>query len=108
MIKTIIVLLNFAFKWLRLVSETCTIRLVQAGKQANQLASMIGPPGNTTNFTKNCVSKSFFFSQDSKETCFLIFVSIIKKVDQENIPFMKTIHMHVFIKGIIGKTNCYW
>ena len=27
---------------------------------------------------------------------------------QENIPFVKTIHMYVFIKGIIMKTNCYW
>ena len=40
MIKTIIVLLNFAFKC-RLVNETCAIALVQAGMQANQLASVM-------------------------------------------------------------------
>ena len=39
MIKTIIVLLNFAFKLLWLVNETRTIGLMQADKQANQLAS---------------------------------------------------------------------
>ena len=106
MIKTIIVLLNFAFKC-RLVNETLTIALVQASKQANQLANVIDHVGNIINLTENCASKSFF-SQDSKETCSLIFVSVIKKVYQENIPFVKTIHMYVFIKGIIGKTNCYW
>ena len=41
MVKTIIVLLNFAFKWLRLVSDSCTIGPVQAGKEANHLASAI-------------------------------------------------------------------
>ena len=84
------------------------IGLVQAGKQANQLARMIDCAGNITNFTINCASKSFFFSEDSKEMCSLIFVSLIKKVYQENIPFMKTIHMYVFIENIIRKTNCYW
>ena len=39
MIKTIIVLLNFAFKLLWLVNETRTIGLMQADKQANHLAS---------------------------------------------------------------------
>ena len=53
--------------------------------------------------------KFLFFSQGSKETCSLIFVSVIKKVHPENIPFVKLIHiMYVFINGIIGKTNCYW
>ena len=33
--------------------------------------------------------------------------NVIRKVYQENIPFVKTIDMYVFIKGIIGKTNCY-
>ena len=95
MIETIIVLLNFAFKWLKLVNETRTIGLVQAGKQSNQLAYAIDRAGNATNFTENCASKTFF-------------VSVIKKVYYENIPFVKTIHMDLFIKGIIGKTNCYW
>ena len=108
MIKTIIVLLNVAFKWVSLVSETRTIGLEQAGKQANQLASAIDRAGNIANFTANCASESFFFSEDSKETCYLIFVSVIKKLYQENIPFVKTIYMYVFIKNIIGKTNCYW
>ena len=62
MIETIIVLLNFAFKWLRLVNETRTIGLVQASKQANQLARAIDRAGNATNFTENCASKTFFVS----------------------------------------------
>ena len=107
MTKTIIILLNFAFNC-RLVNETCTIMLMQAGTQANQLASVIGCAGNITNFTKNCASKSFFSFQDSKGTCSLIFVSVIKKVYQQDIPFVKTIHTYVFIKGIIRKKNCYW
>ena len=77
MIKTIIILLNFAFNC-SLVNETCTIVLVQAGMQANQLTSAIDCAGNIINFTESHTGKSFFFPQDSKETC-LIFVSIIKK-----------------------------
>ena len=63
----------------RLVNETCTIALVQAGMQANQFASAINLAGNITNFTKNRAGKSFIFSQDSKETCSLIFVLVIRK-----------------------------
>ena len=105
MIKTIIVLLNFTFKC-RLVNETRAIGM-EASTQANQLASAIDRAGNITNFTENGASKSFFFSQDSKEKCSLIFASVIKKVYQDNIPFVKTIDKYVFIKGIIRKTNCY-
>ena len=102
MIKTISLLLNLAFKC-RLVNETLhSCRL--AHRQNNWSRT-----GNITNFTNNCTRESFFFSQDSKETSSLIFVSVTKKVYQENIPFMKQIHtMYVFIKGIIWKTNCYW
>ena len=64
----------------RLVSETCAIVLVQAGTQVNQFAGTIDPAGNITNFSKNCAGKSFFFSQDLKKTCSLIFVSVIRKV----------------------------
>ena len=107
MIKTVIVLLNFTFKC-RLVNETCAIMLLQAGTQANQLASIIDCTGKIKNFTKNDTSKSFFFSQDSKEMCSLIFVSLDKKLHQENIPFLKTIHiMYDCIKGIIRKQT-YW
>ena len=49
--KTIIILLNFAFKC-SLVNETCTIALEQADTQANQLASVLNHTGNITNFTK--------------------------------------------------------
>ena len=91
----------------KLVNETCAIALVQAGTQADQLAGTIDWVGNITNFTKNRTRKSAFFSQNSIETCSLIFVSAIKKVYQENIPFVKTIDMYDFIKDIIGKTNCY-
>ena len=64
----------------RLVSETCAIVLVQAGTQVNQFAGAIDPAGNITNFSENCAGKSFFFSQDSKKSCSLIFVSVIRKV----------------------------
>ena len=104
MIKLIIVLLNFVFKC-RLVNETHAIALVT---HTNQLVSAIDRPGSINNFTKTRASKRFFFSQDSKETCSLIFVSVIKKMYQENIPFVKTTGMYVFIKGIIRKTNSYF
>ena len=60
MIKLIIVLLNFGFKW-RLVDETRTISLVQAGTQANQLASAIDRVGNITNFLKTQKRRVFYF-----------------------------------------------
>ena len=62
----------------RLINETRVVALVQAGTQANQFASSIACAGNKTNFTKNRTGKSFF-SQDSKETSYLIFVSAIRK-----------------------------
>ena len=62
-----------------LVNETRAIALVQAGTQANQFASAIDSAGNITNFTENRAGKNFFFSQDSKEICYLIFVSDIRK-----------------------------
>ena len=75
---------SFLAKWgrctgfcCRLVNDTRTIALVQAGMQANQFASTIDRTSNKTNFTKNCACKSFFFSQDSKETCSLKLVSAI-------------------------------
>ena len=73
MIKIIIILLNFAINC-RFLSDTRVIALVQAGMQANRLASAIDCAGNITNFTENHASKSFFFSQDSKDMCSLIFV----------------------------------
>ena len=51
MIKLIIILLNFAFKW-RLVNETRVIAFMQADMQANQLASATDHAGKTTNFHK--------------------------------------------------------
>ena len=75
---------SFLAKWgrctgfcCRLVNETCAIVLVQAGTQANQFASAIDRTSNKTNFTENRVCKSFFFSQDSKETCSLKLASVI-------------------------------
>ena len=62
-----------------LVSKTHVIALVQAGTQTNQSARSINRAGNMTNFTKNGAGKSFIFSQDWKETCSLIFVSVIRK-----------------------------
>ena len=78
-----IVLLNFAFKW-RLVKETRAIALVQAGTQGN-----------------------IFLKTQNRH--FLSFLSVITNLYQRNISFVKTIHiMYVFLKDLIGKTNCYW
>ena len=57
------------FEKVKLASETCTIALVQAGMQSNQIASVIDRAGNITNFTVNCTGKNFFFCEDSKEAC---------------------------------------
>ena len=51
MIKLIIVLLKFAFKW-RLVNETSSIALMLTDMQGNQLASAIDCAGNNTDFLK--------------------------------------------------------
>ena len=48
-------------------ADTLEDTIVQAGMLANQFASAIDCAGNITNFTKNGTSKSFFFSEDSKE-----------------------------------------
>ena len=64
----------------RFVNETRAIALLQAGTQANHLTKANDYAGNITNFTENRAGKSFFFSEDSKETCPLIFVSVIRKV----------------------------
>ena len=69
MIKAITVFLNFAFKY-SLVSETRAIALMQAGMQANQLASVIDCAGSITNFTENRASKSFFFSRLKRNVFF--------------------------------------
>ena len=60
MIKLIIILLNFAFKW-RLVSETHAIVLEQADTQADQLASVIYRAGHITNFLKTQKSRVLYF-----------------------------------------------
>ena len=103
MIKTIFFSLNFAFKC-RLVIETHTIVLMQASNQANLLASAIDHVSNTTNFTENCTSNSFFFLKTKRDMLFN-FCIWHKKGVSGNIPFMKTINLYVFIKGIIGKMN---
>ena len=45
----------------RLVNETRTFVLMQAGMQVNQFASVIECAGNITNFTENHAGKTFFF-----------------------------------------------
>ena len=53
--------------------------LMQAGTRVNQFANVIDHAGSITNFVRNRGGKSFFFSQDLKETRYLIFVSVIRK-----------------------------
>ena len=65
---------------IRLVKKTRTIALVQAGMQADQFARSIDCSGNITHFTENHTGRSFFFTEDSKETCPQIFVTVIRKV----------------------------
>ena len=67
MIKTIIVLLNFALKC-RLVNVTRAIALVQAGTQADQLASAIHRTGNNTQITQEKVS--FFLKTQKRDEPF--------------------------------------
>ena len=70
------------------------IALVQAGMQANQLASPIDRAGNITNFLK------------TQKRRVLYFLCVIKKgAYQGNIPFLKTIHIMLILTGI---TNGYW
>ena len=52
----------------RLVNETRSIALVQAGTQANQIVKTIDRAGNIINFPENHADKNFLFSEDSKET----------------------------------------
>ena len=61
--------INFAFKC-RLVIETHTIVLMQASNQANLLASAIDHVTNTTNFSENCTSNSFFFLKTKRDMLF--------------------------------------
>ena len=92
----------------RIVNETRVIVLVQARTQASQCASVIDCAGNITNFTEICAGKSFFFLPRLKGDLFLNFcVSHKKKYNHENIPFVKTSRIYVFIKGIMSglKTN---
>ena len=57
-------------------------------------------------YQKSCKLKFPFFSRLKRDLFFNFFVSQ-EKIYQVNIPFKKTIHIYVFIKGIIGKMNCY-
>ena len=72
MIKTITVLLNFAFKWLRLVTRT--IGLVQAGEKVNQLASAIDRACNKF-YRKLRKQKFIFFSRLKRDVFFNFCVS---------------------------------
>ena len=99
---------NGEFTSIRLVNETCTVAFLQAGKQVNQFASTIDHAGSTTFYRKLHQQKLLFYLILLKETCYLIFVCVYQKVYQENIPFVKTIDIYVFIKGITRKINCYW
>ena len=59
---------KYIHTYTRLVNETSTIMLMQAGTQANQFVSAIDSASNITTFTENGTGK-FLFSEDSKETC---------------------------------------
>ena len=50
----------------KLVNETRTIVLVQAGTQANQIASAIDCAGNITNFTEIAQAKVSLFLKTQK------------------------------------------
>ena len=88
MIKTIIILLNLAFNC-RLVNETRAVALVQAGTQANQLASAIDRTDNITNFTENQASKFLFFSGLKRDVFFNFCVCHKKSVSRKH-PIRET------------------
>ena len=64
----------------RLVNETRQIMLVQAGTEANQFASANWSHRQHNIFYQKSHRQKFLFSQDSKDTCSLIFVSLTRKV----------------------------
>ena len=82
MIKTFIVLFNLAFKC-RLVNETSR---VQAGTQANQLASAIDRAGNKKFYRKSRRRKFLFFSRLKKDV-FFNFCACHKKSVSGKHPF---------------------
>ena len=65
------------------------------GRHASKsFSSTIDRAGNITNFTENRAGKSFFFSQDSKEICYLIFMHAIRKCISGKHP-MKALHIGI-------------
>ena len=70
---------NGEFTSIRLVNETCTVAFLQAGKQVNQFASTIDHAGSTTFYRKLHQQKLLFYLILLKETCYLIFVCVIRK-----------------------------
>ena len=73
-ISLIIIDFLFSFKLKIIHNSGLSMRPAQSclcrqGMQADQFVSAIDHIGNITNFTKNRTFKSFFFSEDLKETC---------------------------------------
>ena len=98
--------LSFCFQApVRLVNETTRLH---KGKPIGQRDW--SRKQNNKFYQKSCLQKFLFFWRLKKVVFFnfCAFKLIIKTVYQENIPFVNTMHMYVFIKGIIRKTNCYW
>ena len=95
---------------IRLVNETRMIALVQAGAQANQFASTTDCTGNVNKFYRKLLRQNFLFFLKTQRRLFLktLCLSLKKRYNQENISFVKGRHKYLFIKGIIGKMNCYW
>ena len=85
--------------WHRLVIETCTIALVQAGTQANQFASTIDRAGKL--YQKSCRQKFLFFLKTQKNLVLIFFLSVIRKVKswiEQNILLLLFIcYIHVIL-----------
>ena len=93
---------------IRLVNETRMILLVQAGTQANQFASTIDCTGNINKFYQKSLRQNFLFFLKTQRRLFLKTLSVLRKGIIRKIFHLWKEDKYVFIKGIIGKMNCYW
>ena len=93
---------GLSMRWAR----SCLYR--QACRQINLPARLIAQAAKQILLKIAQAKVSFFFSRLKRDLLLNFCVCHKKKVYQENISFVKTIHKHVFIKGTTRKTNCYW
>ena len=95
-------LLQVTLTLIRLVNETHTITLAQTDTQANQFTRATDHAGNMTDFNKNVQAKVFFFLRLKGDLSLNYCICHMNRYNQEHIAFVKTRHIYLFIKGVIG------